>query len=57
MITYVTNRNGHMKFLKKILKYEISKGANPFGSEPNTDVYLPAFTALKRATELPLNLR
>ena len=57
MITYVTNRNGHIKFLKKILKYEISKGANPFGSEPNTDMYLPAFTALKRATELPLNLR
>ena len=46
-----------MKFLKKILKYEISKCANPFGSEPNTDMNLPAFTALKRATEYPLNLR
>ena len=44
MVTYVTtNGNGHMKFLKKNIKYEISKGANYFENEANTDIHLSAF--------------
>ena len=53
MVTNVTNWNGHLKFSKKNLKYEISKSANVFESELDINVYLSAYTALiERATKL-----
>ena len=39
-------------FQKKPLKYEISKGANLFESEPDTDIYLSAFTDLKKSDQI-----
>ena len=41
-----------MKFSKKNLKYEIFKGANPFESESNIDIYLPALTTLKKSCRI-----
>ena len=49
MVTYVTNWNVHMKFSKKNLAHEISKGSNLFESEPNIEIYLSAFPALKKS--------
>ena len=37
-----------MKFSKKNLAHEISKGSNLFESEPNIEIYLSAFPALKK---------
>ena len=45
-----------MKFQKKAIKYEISKGSNLFESEPNIDINLSTFTALLHANNLVANL-
>ena len=41
-----------MKFSKKNLKYEISKCANLLDCEPNTTIYLSAYTVLKKSYQI-----